>query len=137
MVTGILPADGGARLGAVPLLTERRILSTGDAGNRHNPVAWATSTSVPDAGLAWSARSDPHPVTGLVPVLLARCGRLGAHPQPVGNMHRADSLLIHLRPTAARSHPLDPPGSGQATTIRVPHDPGVPRRQTRSQARYM
>jgi hypothetical protein len=35
------------------------------------PVAWVTTEPVPDAGLAWSALSDAHQQTGLVPVLLA------------------------------------------------------------------
>jgi hypothetical protein len=37
---------------------------------RGDPVAWVTRDPVHDAGQLWSALSDAHPQTGLVPVLL-------------------------------------------------------------------
>jgi hypothetical protein len=43
----------------------------------------------------------------------------------VSYLHRADILLIHLRGLQPHALTPDPPSSGQATTIWVPHDPGV------------
>lgn len=71
MVTGSLPEEGEARVGPVALPAGRRIFSTDEVGNPVDPVAWATNGLVPDPGLVWSALSDAHPATGLVPVLLA------------------------------------------------------------------
>ena len=52
-------------------------------------------------------------------------GRFRADPQPVRDLHRAGILLIHLH--GPQSHALTPGplSNGQATTIWVPHDPGV------------
>jgi hypothetical protein len=47
-------------------------------------------------------------------------GRLGAHPQPVRHLHRADIVLIHLRGLQPHALTPGPPSSGQATTIWIP-----------------
>jgi Domain of unknown function (DUF4253) len=65
---GRLPDDGELRLGPVMLPAGRRVLADQGSGE---PVAWATRQKVPDAGRVWSALSDMHERTGLVPVLLA------------------------------------------------------------------
>jgi hypothetical protein len=67
MATDILPQEGELRLGAVMLPAGRRIVPMEGPGE---PVAWVTTEPVPDAGLAWSALSDAHQQTGLVPILL-------------------------------------------------------------------
>jgi hypothetical protein len=67
MTSDLLPADGPALVGPVPLPPGRRIMAgSGPAA----PVAWATSEPLADAGLAWQALTDLHPQTGLIPVLL-------------------------------------------------------------------
>jgi hypothetical protein len=68
MDNGVLPEDGELRLGPVVLPAGSRIVPVEGSGA---PVAWATVQKVPDAGRLWSALSDLHPVTGLVPVLLS------------------------------------------------------------------
>ena len=67
MATDNVPEEGELRLGAVVLPAGRRVIPIDGTGE---PVAWVTTTLVPDAGLAWSALSDAHQQTGLVPVLL-------------------------------------------------------------------
>jgi hypothetical protein len=67
MVTDSLPEEGELRLGAVLLPAGRRIVPMGGP----EPVAWATTQPVPDAGRVWSALWDAHEQTGLVPILLA------------------------------------------------------------------
>jgi hypothetical protein len=67
MATDTLPEEGELRLGAVMLPPGRRIVP--QAGPRE-PVAWVTTQPVPDPGLIWSALSDAHLETGLVPVVL-------------------------------------------------------------------
>jgi hypothetical protein len=62
-----LPEDGEARVGSVTLPAGRRIVAGFGSGQ---PVAWATSESVPDPGRVWSDLSDVSPQTGLVPFLL-------------------------------------------------------------------
>ena len=69
MAPDSLPADGELRLGAVVLPRGRRVVPMDGPGE---PVAWVTAEPVPDAGLAWSALSDAHQQTGLVPILLTR-----------------------------------------------------------------
>ena len=66
MATDTLPDEGELRLGAVMLPPGRRIRPEG-AGE---PVAWVTTQPVPDPGLIWSALSDAHLETGLVPIVL-------------------------------------------------------------------
>ena len=68
MATDSLPAEGELRIGAVMLPAGRRVVPMEGPGE---PVAWVTTGPVPDAGLAWSALSDAHQQTGLVPILLA------------------------------------------------------------------
>lgn len=68
VAAGRLPEDGELRLGPVMLPAGRRVLAEQGAGE---PVAWATRQVVPDVGRVWSALSDVHEQTGLVPVLLA------------------------------------------------------------------
>jgi hypothetical protein len=65
MTAGELPEDGEARLGPVALPPGRRITP-----DDHEPVAWVTARAVPDPGSIWSALSNLHPRTGLVPILL-------------------------------------------------------------------
>jgi hypothetical protein len=67
MATDSLPEEGELRLGAVMLPAGRRVIPMDGPGE---PVAWVTTQPVPDPGLAWSALSDAHPQTGLVPILL-------------------------------------------------------------------
>jgi hypothetical protein len=67
MAAAGLPEDGELRLGPVMLPAGKRVLAGQGAGE---PVAWATRQAVPDAGRIWSALSDAHEQTGLVPVLL-------------------------------------------------------------------
>jgi Domain of unknown function (DUF4253) len=67
MATGTLPDEGELRLGAVMLPPGRRIVPQKGPGE---PVAWVTTQPVPDPGLIWSALSDAHLETGLVPIVL-------------------------------------------------------------------
>jgi hypothetical protein len=68
MTSGELPEDGETQVGPVLLPAGRRIIP-GDAAGE--PVAWVTVEPLPDVGRIWSALSDLHPVTGMVPALLA------------------------------------------------------------------
>lgn len=66
-----VPEDGELRIGSVRLPAGRRI----SAGHgRGEPVAWATTEPVPDAGRVWDALSAAHHDTGLVPFLLSGIG---------------------------------------------------------------
>jgi uncharacterized protein DUF4253 len=67
LTTGMLPEDGELRLGPV-MLPGKRIVPEEGTGE---PVAWVTTRAVPDPGLVWSALSDMHRDSGLVPVVLA------------------------------------------------------------------
>jgi len=67
MTTADVPADGEVRIGVIRLAAGRRIRSNGGRGE---PVAWATTEPVPDAGRAWAALSEAHAQSGLVPLLL-------------------------------------------------------------------
>ena len=67
MATDTLPDEGELRLGAVMLPPGRRIVPQEGPGE---PVAWVTTQPVPDPGRVWSALSDAHLETGLVPVVL-------------------------------------------------------------------
>src|SRR4029077_6084352 len=58
---------GELRLGAVMLPPGRRIVPPEGAGEA---VAWVTTQRVPYPGLIWSALSDAHLETGLVPIVL-------------------------------------------------------------------
>jgi hypothetical protein len=70
-----LPEDGPALIGGVPLPAGQRIYGWDNEDDRNvRPVAWVTSHPVADAGYAWLALSDAHPLTGLVPVLVSRAG---------------------------------------------------------------
>lgn len=71
MTTADVPADGEVQIGAIRLPAGRRIHGKGDRGE---PVAWATTEPVPDAGRVWAALSQAHARSGLVPVLLAGIG---------------------------------------------------------------
>ena len=64
MATDTLPEEGELRLGAVMLPPGRRIVPQEGPGE---PVAWVTTQPVPDPGRVWSALSDAHLETGLVP----------------------------------------------------------------------
>lgn len=67
MATDTLPEEGELRLGAVMLPPGRRIVPPDGPGE---PVAWVTTQPVPDPGRVWSALSDAHLETGLVPIVL-------------------------------------------------------------------
>ena len=67
MAADTLPEEGELRLGAVMLPPGRRIVPQEGLGE---PVAWVTTQPVPDPGRVWSALSDAHLETGLVPVVL-------------------------------------------------------------------
>jgi Domain of unknown function (DUF4253) len=67
MATGTLPEEGELLLGAVMLPPGRRIVPQEGPGE---PVAWVTTQPVPDPGRVWSALSDAHLETGLVPIVL-------------------------------------------------------------------
>jgi len=68
MVTGRLPNAGPLQAGSVSLPAGVHVLS---GGGRGQPVAWATTEPVPDAGRVWEALSEMHAQSGLVPVLLS------------------------------------------------------------------
>jgi hypothetical protein len=65
MARAELPENGELRVGAVALPPGRRVVPDG-----HEPVAWVTSTAVPDPGRVWLTLRDMRAQTGLVPVLL-------------------------------------------------------------------
>src|SRR5215467_7913904 len=66
MTATILPADGEIQLGPVRLPEGRRVIPY----EHDDPVAWVTLGTMPDPGLAWSALTDLHGETGLLPVVL-------------------------------------------------------------------
>jgi len=66
VVAGRLPAEGPVRLGSVDLPPGRLIAGGAGAGY----VAWATVDPVPGSGRVWTALSELHSRTGLVPVHL-------------------------------------------------------------------
>jgi hypothetical protein len=68
MTTPDVPEDGELRIVSVRLPAGRRIRSNQDVGE---PVAWATTAPVPDAGRVWAALSEEHARSGLVPLLLS------------------------------------------------------------------
>lgn len=68
MTTADVPADGDVQIGAIRLPAGRTIHSNGGLGE---PVAWATTEPVRDAGRIWAALSEAHAQSGLVPVLLS------------------------------------------------------------------
>ena len=65
-MAGSLPEDGEAQLGPVRLPEGRRVIPP----EHGQPVAWVTRRIVPDPGLIWSALTDVHGETGLVPVVV-------------------------------------------------------------------
>jgi len=65
--TGV-PDAGELRLGRIALPAGKQVIANYGSGA---PVAWATVSKVPGAGRAWSALSDAHQETGLVPFLLS------------------------------------------------------------------
>lgn len=62
----VLPQDGTAMIGYVPLPPGRRVYTA----DEKKLVAWVTDEPWDDAGRAWLALSDAHLESGLVPVLL-------------------------------------------------------------------
>jgi hypothetical protein len=66
MAASVLPEDGELQLGPVRLPAGRRVTPY----EHEEPVAWVTRRTVPDPGLVWTALSDLHGQTGLVPVVL-------------------------------------------------------------------
>ncbi|HEX9516408.1 MAG TPA: hypothetical protein VF940_09575, partial [Streptosporangiaceae bacterium] len=65
-----VPPDGPVRLGTVQLPAGSRI-----SGGQDEPLLWATSALVADAGLVWLELNDLHGQTGLAPILLAYLDR--------------------------------------------------------------
>jgi hypothetical protein len=57
MTTADVPADGEVQIGVIHLPAGRRIRSE---DGRREPVAWATTEPVPDAGRVWAALSEVH-----------------------------------------------------------------------------
>jgi hypothetical protein len=72
MVTGRLPNEGPVQTGSVTLPAGVHIVS--GYGTAQEPVAWATTEPVPDAGRVWGALSQAHALSGLVPFLLSGIG---------------------------------------------------------------
>jgi Domain of unknown function (DUF4253) len=66
MTASVLPEDGELQLGPVRLPSGRRVTPY----DHDEPVAWVTRRPVPDPGLVWTALTDLHGQTGLVPVVL-------------------------------------------------------------------
>src|SRR5215470_18688680 len=66
MDRGRLPDEGPVRLGPVSLPAGKLINGWLDGDH----VAWATVDPVPGSGRVWSALSELHPQTGLVPIQL-------------------------------------------------------------------
>ena len=66
MAGTILPGDGELQLGPVRLPAGRRFTPY----EHDEPVAWLTSRTVADPGLVWSALTDLHSETSLMPVVL-------------------------------------------------------------------
>jgi hypothetical protein len=73
MVTRRLPDEGSLRIGSVTLPAGVHIVS--GYGTAQQPVAWATTEPVPDAGRTWEALSQAHAHSGLAPFLLSGNGR--------------------------------------------------------------
>jgi hypothetical protein len=95
MTTADVPSDGELRIGAILLPAGRRIRSNDGLGE---PVAWATTEPVPDAGRVWAALSGVHAQSGLVPVLLAGIGDDPQRPWDTQELRDPDDLteLDHL-----------------------------------------
>jgi hypothetical protein len=95
MTTADVPTDGGLRIGAIQLPAGRRIRSDDGLGE---PVAWATSDPVPDAGRVWAALSEVHAQSGLVPFLLSGIGGDPERPWDTQEFRDPDDLtgLDHL-----------------------------------------
>ena len=74
MIMGQLPEEGPVQLGPVTLPPGRPIMGAVPG----EPVGWATVDPVPGSGRVWAALSELHPQTGLVPVLLGSCLRVGS-----------------------------------------------------------
>ena len=70
MATDGLPEEGELQVGAVMLPAGRRVVPEHPVRGPSDPVAWVTTQPVADTGRVWSALSDAHQQTGLVPVLL-------------------------------------------------------------------
>jgi hypothetical protein len=66
MAASMLPENGEVQLGPVRLPEGRRVIPY----EHDERVAWVTLRTVQDPGLAWSALTDLHGETGLVPVVL-------------------------------------------------------------------
>jgi hypothetical protein len=71
VVTGRLPDAGPLQTGSVSLPAGVQIVS---GHGTAQPVAWATTEPVPDAGRVWAALSEMHAQSGLVPLLLSGIG---------------------------------------------------------------
>lgn len=95
MTSADVPEDGELLIGSVSLPTGRQIRSNDGRGE---PVAWATTEPVPDAGRVWAALSEAHAQSGLVPFLLAGIGDGPERPWDTQEFRDADDLteLDHL-----------------------------------------
>ena len=95
MTVADVPEDGELQMGSVRLSAGRRIRSNDGLGE---PVAWATSEPVPDAGRVWAALSEAHAQSGLVPLLLAGIGGDPERPWDTQEFRDPDDLteLDHL-----------------------------------------
>ncbi len=95
-----VPPDGPVRLGTVQLPAGSRI-----SGGQDEPLLWATSALVADAGLVWLELNDLHGQTGLAPILLAYLDRGDA-----GEGRPWDSGELHDRIDLSEVDRLDPAG---------------------------
>ena len=117
MATDTLPEEGELRLGAVMLPPGRRIVPPDGPGE---PVAWVTTQPVPDPGRVWSALSDAHLETGLVPIVLT-----DGEKDEDFFFSAPDDLaeLDHLDAASVLGISLAPARGRQAEHGRVPADP--------------
>jgi hypothetical protein len=98
MAASVLPEDGELQLGPVRLPAGSRVTPY----EHSEPVAWVTRRPVPDPGLVWTALSDLHGETDLVPVVLNDDADdyddLFMEPCDVAEMDRLDpAALLALR----------------------------------------
>ena len=90
VVTGRLPDEGPLQIGSATLPAVVHIVSA--YGTAQQPVAWATTEPVPDAGRARAALSQAHAQSGLVPFLLSGMGGGAERPWDTHKFRDPDDL---------------------------------------------
>ena len=95
MTVADVPEDGELQIGSIRLPAGRKIRSNNGQGE---PVAWATTGTMPDAGRVWAALSEAHAQSGLVPLLLSGIGGDPGRPWDTQEFRDPDDLteLDHL-----------------------------------------